>query len=116
MPTDKITLFDLDKLLDKLDVGSGIQINIINEVNINVNSGNEVHNIASYDYTFIDKLELNTGKKAEVKSAFEKFVGTLKTYKEGSEGLKSLIDSCAQYGPAASIALVEGIKLLQQLQ
>lgn len=113
MPADKIEIVDLAKLLE-LSGTPGMQINFIQELTINVNQSTAVSNTVVGDFTFIESLNIQPAEKAKLKSAFEQFTGTLKSLKDGSEGLKTLIEATTQYGPAATAVIAEGAKLLQQ--
>lgn len=124
---DKITKLDFKKLLSVLEERSpGVQLHFHGDVTFNVNltqttdASTTVNTVTDnsvsidIDYSFIEKLDLTGESKKEVKSTFEKFAGTLKSYKEGSEGLKVFIDDCAKYGPTAVPAIQYALQLLQQ--
>ncbi|HMY03653.1 MAG TPA: hypothetical protein PKA48_09875, partial [Candidatus Obscuribacter sp.] len=96
------------------------QVTINGDVTINVHQiqNTEVStttNNVNIDYSFIESLTLSDEGKKEAKGLFEKFTGTLKSYKEGSEGLATLAKDCAKYGPAALPLITQATQLLQQL-
>jgi hypothetical protein len=123
MPDD-LTKLDLVKLLDALGKQApGVQIHIHGDMTVNVlsqlndasTSVTHASTTVNIDYSFVETLNLSFDEKKEVRSAFEKFAGTLKSFKDGSEGLKELVADCLKYGPAAIIAIQQGAQLLQQL-
>lgn len=123
MPED-ITKLDLMKLLQGLETQSpGVQVTIHGDVTINVHQiqnsdvsttvSSETNNV-NIDYSFIESLNLSPDGKKEAKGFFEKFTGTMKSYKDGSEGLSALLKDCAKYGPAALPLITEATKLLAE--